>query len=633
MQDENEKRKKVYAGEFIMPSPQKVSAGGHGYPNNKLAGAARLSIARWWLSSATGGSTSSTLLLVGQTTMVVTCDENPEPCLMNLQAQMGMRKSGNATSLTETVETITEMSGGTTGGKDQRGPSGKVKFWITAKSDHETSNEETTKILEELLLQRGVEFTETPRKKIPTVGGPRSFMSAIEVSAKESWVSGLPYSLKSQYGLRYDIDDGGAMGEEDTETRWTIAGKIVLPQGMVEPRNLGEELQMRREIKLQVGPACSRIQFFGPYGPSAKPKEFVLYRKGFSTAQARPAYPGKISVRRGDDLLYIAPRWRRQVEVKVGRQPVQQGAATTGHVKVPGLTADAVDKVQSCATLVVALEDALSTLHKLLVQARDELVRLSVGGWQDESQHPPTYAAILKAGPQTRQRVPPPVAMRALQPATPPLVATLRAISNAAQARGQGQPGRAREDYLISVVENTARESTPGGTSAPARESRSTAFGTRGAPSSTGAAAGAGVRAAGDTSDAAQQGQHSGPLGVTVTDAPATAAGDKEIVDALEKKAAREVLATAVSSVAPAVTAAVGTRARGAGFWPAKAASAEMTVMTKTAVGRRQQMEDEEEQQHCAAFAATDGTDSPAGADGKKERPFSRDAAGGGCRR
>ena len=32
--------------------------------------------------------------------------------------------------------------------------------------------------------------------------------------------------------------------------------------------------------------------------------------------------------------------------------------------------------------------------------------------------------------------------MRALQPATPPLVATLRAISNAAQARGQGQLGR-----------------------------------------------------------------------------------------------------------------------------------------------------------------------------------------------
>ena len=483
--------------------------------------------------------------------MVVTCDENPEPCLMNLQAQRGMRKSGNATSLTETVETITEISGGTTGGKDQRGPSGKVKCWITAKSDHEFSNEETMKILEELLLQRGVEFTETPRKKIPTVGGPRSFMSAIEVSAKESWVSGLPYSLKSKYGLRYDIDDGGAMGEEDTETRWTIAGKIVLPQGMVEPRNLGEELQMRREIKLQIGPACCRIQFFGPYGSSVKPKEFVLYRKGFSTAQARPAYPGKISVRRGDDLLYIAPRWRRQVEAKVGRQPVQQGAATTGHVKVPGLTADAADKVQSCATLVVALEDALSTLHKLLVQARDELVRLSVGGWQDESQHPPTYAAILKAGPQTRQRVSPSVAMRALQPATPPLVATLRAISNAAQARGQGQPGRAREDYLLSVVD-TARDSTPGGTSAPARESRSTGFGTRGAPSPTGAAAGAGARAAGDTSDAAQQGQHSGPLGVTVTDAPATAAGDKDIVDTLEKKAAREVLATAVFSVAPA---------------------------------------------------------------------------------
>jgi hypothetical protein len=119
-------------------------------------------------------------------------------------------------------------------------------------------------------------------------------------------------------------------------------------------------------------------------------------------------------------------------------------------------------------------------------------------------------------------------------------------------------------------------------------------------------------------------------LGVTVTDAPATAAGDKDIVDTLEKKAAREVLATAVSSVAPAVTAAVGTRARGAGFWPAKAASAEMTVMTKTAVGRRQQMEDEEEQQHCAAFAVTDGTDSPAGADGKKERPFPRAAAGRG---
>ena len=174
----------------------------------------------------------ATLLLVGQTTMVVTCDENPEPCLMNLQAQRGMRKSGNATSLTETVETITEISGGTTGGKDQRGPSGKVKCWITAKSDHEFSNEETMKILEELLLQRGVEFTETPRKKIPTVGGPRSFMSAIEVSAKESWVSGLPYSLKSKYGLRYDIDDGGAMGEEDMKTRWTIAGKTVLLQGM-----------------------------------------------------------------------------------------------------------------------------------------------------------------------------------------------------------------------------------------------------------------------------------------------------------------------------------------------------------------------------------------------------------------
>ena len=40
MPDENEKRKKVYAGKFIMPSPQKVSAGGHGYPNNKLGAAA-----------------------------------------------------------------------------------------------------------------------------------------------------------------------------------------------------------------------------------------------------------------------------------------------------------------------------------------------------------------------------------------------------------------------------------------------------------------------------------------------------------------------------------------------------------------------------------------------------------------
>ena len=76
-------------------------------------------------------------------------------------------------SSSETLEMFTETSGGTTGGEETRGQVRKVKCWITVKSDHDMSNEETTKILEELLLQRGVECTEIRKKKIPTVGGPK----------------------------------------------------------------------------------------------------------------------------------------------------------------------------------------------------------------------------------------------------------------------------------------------------------------------------------------------------------------------------------------------------------------------------------------------------------------------------
>ena len=64
---------------------------------------------------------------------------------------------------------------------------------------------------------------------------------------------------------------------------------------------------------------------------------------------------------------------------------------------------------------------------------------------------------------------------------------------------------------------------------------------------------------------------------------------------------ARKILAAVVVSVAPAVTAAVGTGARGTDSCSAEAASAERPVMAETAAVGLQQMEDEEEKQHSSA--------------------------------
>ena len=194
----------------------------------------------------------------------------------------------------------------------REGEDRKLKTWIlvtTQKNDVETISQ-----LTELLARLGVKRTTRETKMVPALGGLQISTIAIEVIANEIWIDNLAYRYRHGETKKWiEMENGGDQAE--LAVAMEQVAKFILPQGIPAPGNIGEEMQMRSCIQKQVGKEF-RIRYFGPYGTSPKPKEFVIFRRRSPDSSNNGRKKNgicTISIPLGTGILHIAPTWRKQL--------------------------------------------------------------------------------------------------------------------------------------------------------------------------------------------------------------------------------------------------------------------------------------------------------------------------------